>query len=780
MSQTLSVGYHSLDTSRLQNTRFSQVVQPGVYSGYYVKPNIGSANLLDLGVGDDGISVLVTPEGIRIEETAEVLAAVALAPADSALTRIDLIVCEYAYTVDNTVSATYKVVKGRNQVVSTVDPTPPVVENIYQVVLAQVTVRPQTASSGLPTANIALTDVRTAPKARWASSPEGLAGLKPEVSSADRSLLYVYPGVFPSVDGRRAVHFRGAYSAAIDATNLAEGSEAYYLFGLTDESLVAVVGSADSLDAIPDLSIDVVPIAIVLGRVTNGQVNLTTVTDIRFLYSRRLSDSIEQDSYLDLLGSSVFKYVKVERFVDESGIDVESATLESGDSASLTVEVDSTDTSLKLTWDTAAGTTPGESTTIVTKDILNGSSITAVTHFMVSADATNTNITYQYSTSSATSGFTSTRHLLNQITRVPTSGARKLFLKLFVPPDAYVAGVAKIYSFGVLINLQSSVMNSVSVTELGIGEISKSVTNLISNGNFSSWSQDDTSGNKPNLSTQEDLNFSLNAAADRILLADGWQITSFPVPAVGETVSRVTRNPSDGSETALRYRGAADSGNPGAATVAEYRVPRAAEFVGSQITFATKYETSSAAAYGIGVAQYTRTSAGLVLKTKDEVFATNTDGDLYVHTTTSIGDDVDQIGFYLIFLEIGADTEHVIWQARAAAGTFSDLPYTYTPAAPAVLRQYYERGRVYSAGGASEGDQVGTSAQFGTRKALELGTLVTQTAEAIDSNRSSNIGALNYTGDEHGLVILADASSSALVTIDVDWEAFVKYEGSIQ
>jgi hypothetical protein len=780
MSQNLSVGFHALDTSRLQNTRFSQVITTGVYSGFYVKPNTGTPNLLDLGVGDDGISVLVTSEGIRVEETAEVLAAVAIAPADSALTRIDLVVCEYKSTTDNTVSAVYKVVKGKNQAVTTLDPVPPVITNENQVPLAFVTVRPQTFSSGLSIAVIDLTDVRTVAKARWAAAPEGLAGLKPEVSAANRRLLYVYPGVFPSVDGKRAIQFGGDYSAAIDASNLTEGSEAYYLYGLTDEGLISVIGSATTVALIPDLSIDVVPIAIVLGRVTNGQVHLSTLIDIRFPYARRLADPTEEDSYLDLLSSSVFRFLRVERFVDDSGVDIASASLESGDSASLSAEIDSTDTSLKFTWDTTQGSTPGEATTIVTADILNGSSINSVTHFMLAADATNSNITFQYSTSSATSGFTATRHFLNQIVRVPVSGARKLFIKLIVPPDAYVSGVAKVFNFGVLINLQSSVLNTVSVTELGIGELNKSVTNLISNGNFFYWSQDDTSGNKPNLATQEDLTFTLSTSASRTLMADGWQITSFPVPAVGETVSRITRNRANGAETALKYQGAADSANSGSANIAEYRINRAAELVGNQITFAVKYETSAAASLGIGIAQYTRTDGGLVLKTKDEVFASNTDGDLYVYTTTSIGDDVDQIGFYFVFLEIGADTEHTLWNARAAAGTFSDLPFTYDTSAHTTLRQYYERGRAYASSSATEGDQLGASAQFGTRKSVELGALTTQTAEAVDSNRSSNVGALTYTSDEHGVVILSDASSSAFVTIDVDWESFVVYEGSVQ
>ncbi|GEM_PF-3195285 len=82
------------------NSHLVGVLPPGVYEGFHVGPN-----------GSISSGVLLTPEGIRIEETEGV--AVALPPADPDLPRVDLVVCihEYQKTVPAP-PATYEVVTG--------------------------------------------------------------------------------------------------------------------------------------------------------------------------------------------------------------------------------------------------------------------------------------------------------------------------------------------------------------------------------------------------------------------------------------------------------------------------------------------------------------------------------------------------------------------------------------------------------------------------------------------------------------------------------------------
>jgi hypothetical protein len=781
MSQSISTTFHALNTSQLQNRRFKNILRDGVYAGFFIRPNPGAANFLDITAGDDGTSVLITSEGVRIEEDATLPAILMVDSASVGLTRIDLVVCTYQYTTDSTVVAAYSVIKGQNQVTSGADPIKPTVQNEFQIPLAYVTVNPQQSGAGTLAANIAQSDIRQVPKAAWTAAPDDLAGLKPIIVPEDRRLLFVYSGIMPSVDGKRVIEFSGGYSDAIDPTTLTDGTAYYYLFGITDEGEVALVGGAATQAALPDLSSDVVPVAIVQARKTTGAILFESLLDIRFPYSRRLADPAETDAYTDLLADSVFSYLRVERFVDDDSIDVDSIQLEvSGTDPLLTAEVDSKATALSITW---AGTTPvpSESVTIVTGDLLLGSTIAKITHFMVTADTAISGLQFQYSTSSANSGFTTTKYSLNEIERIPLSGARKLYLKFVVPPDGFSSGVAQVFSYGVLINLDNSIPNTISLTELGISELGKSVQNLIANGDFYYWSQDDTDGNKPDLASQDTLTFSLSSTNDDVLLADGWQMTSFTVPAVGEMVERIILSTSDNSSnTALRYKGAVNSTASGGSSVAEYRIPRSAELLGQHITFAIEYTTSAAASLGIGIAQYTRTDTGVVLKTKDEQFTSGTSGEVVVNTTTTIGPDVEQIGLYLIFLDIATDTEHVINHARAAVGTYASLPYSMVMPASSVLRQYYERGRVYLATTTDEGAQVGVSSHFGSRKATELGTLVVQTTTATDSNRSTNVGELLYSEDEHGLVVLAEAASTGFTVVDVDWEAYVRYEGNIQ
>ncbi len=91
------------------NRHFSGLLPRGIYKGFDVITNVSSL-FLNLEKGSDDTSVLLTPEGVRIEEDADIPNFVSIDIGD-AQPRIDLVVCTHQYTVTND-PAVYSVIKG--------------------------------------------------------------------------------------------------------------------------------------------------------------------------------------------------------------------------------------------------------------------------------------------------------------------------------------------------------------------------------------------------------------------------------------------------------------------------------------------------------------------------------------------------------------------------------------------------------------------------------------------------------------------------------------------
>lgn len=778
MTQTITTAFHALDTSKLQNQRFVGIIDVGVYAGYRVRPNPGQTNLLDITRGADGVSILATSEGVVVTENEDILAAVAVEAADSALSRIDLVVAEYKFSTSTEVKQIYRVIKGKNQANSAATPVAPKVQNQFQIPLAYVTIRPQSAFSGSASAQVLATDVKHVPKAKWLDAPKAIASLKPEIDPNDNRRLYVYPGVMPNVDGTASIEFGGAYTPVLDPDTFAPNEERYFLVGITDEGLASFVGEAETKEGLPSLSVDILPVAIVLARRTSGSVRLVHLDDIRFTFSRRLAARVEIDDYKDWLASSVFQSLRVVTFKNDDLINLESVQLQSaGASSALVAVTDSTDTSLKVTW-SGVSLVPSEKVAISTEDLLATSNIPSVKHFCVSADVGFTGLRFQFSTSSATAGFTTQSYRPGEIVRIPASGAKKLFIRFLIPTNGFINKVAKIFSFGVLLNLDGNVLNASTVGELGINALKDSATrNLIANGNFYYWSRYTSAGALADLSSQEPLSFVVSETQDEPNLADGWQVTDFGPGFSGDTARRVIRGTEDNSAaTALEVVTAEGDGQR---AVVEYRIPAAFELQGKSLTFALSYEISAPSSLAIGIAQYTRVGGQLTLKSKTETFANQVQGEVYVTSEVTVGPDVDQIGFYLLFVGAAATVTHKLWDARAAVGSYTVLPFTKTPEGVATLRGYVERGRAYVAQNALEGATLGLGQQLGTRKEATLGELVARTIQSTEANRSTNVGDLSYSVDADSVLVTAFASSAGLSVIDVDWEAFVRYQGGL-
>lgn len=64
MTQRRVFSFHDLETSRQHNRRFARVIQSGVYSGFQPTVSAGSTKDIDLTLGRDDASRLLTKEGV--------------------------------------------------------------------------------------------------------------------------------------------------------------------------------------------------------------------------------------------------------------------------------------------------------------------------------------------------------------------------------------------------------------------------------------------------------------------------------------------------------------------------------------------------------------------------------------------------------------------------------------------------------------------------------------------------------------------------------------------
>lgn len=741
MAQQITTNFRDPATAELQNRRFVGVVAPGIYAGYRVSVNAGSTNLLDISIGSDTVSVLITTSGQRVTENTTVSAAAAVAAPTAGLDRFDLVVAEF---IPGATEQEYKVIQGRNQLIATIEPVQPTIANENQVPLAYVRVRGQLQVGGQSLARIEQSDILHIPQANWQTS-ESLNNLKPVIETSDPRLLYVYPGSIPTPDGGSVQEYAGGYSAAIEPT-LTEGAEKWYLFGLTSAGIITAFGSADAKEDLPELTNDVYAVARARVKQVNDRIELQELEDIRLQLSRNLVPKNEADAYKTSLNSSVLKYLRVEEFYTDPIVSVTGGT----------AVVDTTDNSLALTSD-------GADLEFVTDDMLLGGAVPVLTHILIQADTTIQNLKYQYSTTSATAGFSAT-HTMGELVTVPNTQASRLFLK-FIAPAGEIITTGKLHSFGIFMNLGGS-QNSLSITELGLDNANKGTNNLLVNGDFYHWEKNTSDGKRPVL-TEDTLEFPLNELSP--LGPSGWQLTKADVPFVGEVGTRVKINDTFGFQVVTQGSSTTNSSH------IEQRIP-AYLVQGSHITFCVEYFQETAAAVSIGIAQFRQTSAGPIVKHKTEQVLTKTSGTACVQTDISIGTDISEVAFFIRYHDAGSESLATVYRARAAIGLYAMLPYTMSYR---DHREYHERGRFFVSGSLQESATLGGALQFGKKK-LSIGTLTTQTLEGANTNRSGNIQDVVYSTTVDGMIVSASAATTAETLIDVDWESFVTYQGTIE
>ena len=757
MVQQITTKYQEFNTSEVQNRRFIQVVPAGIYSGYALSVNAGIVNIIDITSGADTISTLVTPGGSVVTESSAIAGAFRVDAADPSFDRIDALVGEYTYSTNPNAVLEYKVVRGRNQLSVGSTPELPRIDEATQVLLGHVYI---TAGAD----RITNSDLRPAVPADH-TTQETWSNLQPVVTSGDNRILYVFPGTFLSSDGTAIVQFEGGYSSVIQDTTFANNTERWYLFALSDSGEVLAKGFTESAADLAEVDADTFAVCQARVRMNNGRPEIISLRDLRLPFSRSRARNNEDLKYQDLLADSVFRYLRVENFEDESSLVLDAT--ENG-----TASVDSATQSLRITG------TSSQETVVVTNDILEGSSISIVEQFLAVFDSLVDNLTFDYSTVSPLSGFTGDRYAPGELINLSNTFATKLYLKLYIPGSEFaVADFTSIFSYGVLLNFDGQSTNGFSIEELGLRELKSNVENLIANGDFYYWSRNTSKGKAPDLLSSAALEF--NVSEENPTLADGWQLTNINSDFSTGAVRRIfDSQPNSPTAIQLQYTGI-DNSQDSAPTVLEYRIPRGRSLSGNRLTFAINARATVLNSVTIGIGQYQRVNGELILVESDEKTLTEGSATLTVQTAAAVAASTEVVSFYIKMSGGGVGQVVTFSEARAAVGAFAELPFTYSTNAASQLQSYFERGRFYAAGAADVGTIVGSSTQFGAPKHLELGDLVTQTGASVTSDRSSNVNNITYTGDRSTITASGTASSASAFILQTEWEAFVKYTGGV-
>lgn len=776
MAQIRTTRYHSPDTSRNQNLQLAGLVRPGVYAGYKVVPSTEGSNRLSIIRGSDPASILVTQEGVRVEETDDLGSVVQVTNADPNGTRIDLVVAKYQFNADNNVGQVYEVIRGAYPA-SGQDPVAPL-PTAFQVPLAHINVRPKAGA-----ASIYYNDVINLIPSRYTPSHE-LGSLKPIVDATRRSRIFVYEGMFPSFDGVEAISFPGGYSRDLVIADFVGIGTKYAMFGVSDDLVVSVMGTANTVEELPTFTSSILPLCIATVSVTPVQVAISHITDIRFPISRQLVAVVEDEPYKASLADSVFEFVRVDVCRDLSGIDTTTLAVASATNLAevanstlatapweLTVEKGTTSLNLSVVDTQISGYA-----TFVTKDVFRDVSFKAQ-HFMVHVDSDFDQIFFRYSTSSPTAGFSGPLFSPGRIVRIPAGEVQNLYLKFFVPAE-YVNRVngCKIFSYGTYFRLNQQIVNTATVADVGIRSLKNSVPNLIANGNFRQWSRNDINGNVPNPDLNEEIVYRVTDTNP--FAADGWQFTSLSATPVNSTVSRVSIQTDiigvgAGTNTGLYWEIGPNQSSTNISEL-EYRAPISGSESGKRVTFAISFRGSSANLIAATIAIYRLTPTGGVQRDlTTPVVGTSSSGRIIVRSAKSIPVDALAIGFIVQFIDRTGNV--TLYNATGALGEFASIDYTEPINANDILRKYYERGRVVAAGNSTEGQQIAGTVQFGAQKFTQLGALNSQIVEGSAYNRSINVSIPVLEATRDGLTIVASALSNGLARIDLDFESYIRY-----
>jgi hypothetical protein len=452
----------------------------------------------------------------------------------------------------------------------------------------------------------------------------------------------------------------------------------------------------------------------------------------------------------------------------------------------LSAQLEHGDTSLAFVF-TGAGQ-PSTDVTITTENILGGTTISSVNHIMLLVDTDAGGMTFDYSTTSSTGGFTGDDLPLSTIQEIP-GGAAQLFIRFKIPASQFDGGATlKIFSYAVYLQLDEVTLNEKVITSLGLDTVGLSTPNLICNGDFRRWSRPDSAGNTPDLASRDKIDYPIDTVeapnGEKVFAADGWQFTKLEFEAERGIISRVlwSRDVAGSlDETtvdwALEWKGA-EGAQPGAENNLEFRVPISPGYEDNYVTFSVDYQSQPREAVGIRVVFYERLSDGTLSAIDSaETGPTTTSGTMIITSNTKISSKVFAIGFIIIFQQTTGVSTVYVKNARAALGEYQVLPFTTPRDSDLICRQYYERGVAYAASNVADGEEAGVAVHYGAQKLIALsdgGEARARQLPVANANRSAAILSLNFVGDEDGFVARGQSKGGQTI-VDIDWESAVVY-----
>lgn len=143
MAQNVTLQFGEKRNAEFINRHFEGVIPTGVYKGFNVRETGAPSLFLDIKIEADGTNVVVTDQGIRIEEDTDLLGAVSIPVPDPVLPRIDSIFVKHKFVPTND-PATIELIAGVPDV--TPAPTTPPLDGFFRVQLATVLVPAAAAS----------------------------------------------------------------------------------------------------------------------------------------------------------------------------------------------------------------------------------------------------------------------------------------------------------------------------------------------------------------------------------------------------------------------------------------------------------------------------------------------------------------------------------------------------------------------------------------------------------------------------------------------------------
>lgn len=749
MAQRILHSFGGLLTAQIFNDKMKQAVPPGIYAGFKPKINSGSLGGIDLVKGDDNESVLVTCEGVVIQETDDKNNVASVSFLGTSLWRWDMLVCEYQYTSNTAVAAQYKIIRG--QLAVEADIVKPSTENRYQVPICYIKV-PGNVSA------LSQDYIVPVPYQQWALT-ENITALKPVIDVNNNKRIFCYPGVFSNSDQTAIIDFKGAYSDNVTFADISDGASKYVLFGVSDDAEVKLLTTSYTDPYVMTAAgLDAIPVCIAkVKRVSATTGYIESILDVRFPFYRQFGENSEKEPYLVQLATSTFLYGWIDTIGSSTRINDEPISTVTEYSVVFNRGL----TQLEITPLVAVPTQDFE---IETTNILSGvTEVSQVTHFMVQADCT-ADVTVDYS-ASAGGAYSGSYSDLNKT--VYGNNISTLYLKFKIDKSEFsgITDTKYFRSYAVYINLNSDALSSAQLDNLHLTDTVENRVNLVDNP-FTQWSNTTYILSKDSSEIASDTGISG---------PDGWQV-------VYSDLNRLTCEKfivSQATKAKFIYTGGVPTGKY---LDLEYRIPVDGLIAGRRLSFGFKAYSNITAGPGgtyattvytkqgglaAGIRTYKYSSGSYIVESSVFNGAVMPNGEIIVRSSP-ISSSTAFIG---VVLRVTDECGGSFWVENPILLTGEYYTLLAMPSRNySNIRGLYETGRI----GFSAFGYTNNIIQASTQIAPKYSLLGVVKARSI-TNYSSNVVSLAYTPYDNSLIVQGVVKSDGVVTLSAAWECYIKY-----